>query len=116
MLETMSYRDELSSIWSDLYKDVNGFRPRYTDISNWSEQDFQSEINSLSLELDVIIKQEAERDKIMASQFEKVVSDVINSGAGNRETALRWLMDASEADGDWDYFCYLNELPYGYVK
>jgi len=25
-------------------------------------------------------------------------------------------MDASSADGDWDYFCYQNGLPYGYFK
>jgi len=25
-------------------------------------------------------------------------------------------MDASQADGDWEYFCFLNGLPYGYFK
>jgi len=26
------------------------------------------------------------------------------------------LMDASDANGDWDYFCFLNGLPYGYFS
>jgi hypothetical protein len=25
-------------------------------------------------------------------------------------------MDASNASGDWEYFCYLNGLPYGYFN
>jgi hypothetical protein len=37
-------------------------------------------------------------------------------GARDRETALRWIIDASPAAGDWEYFCFLNGLPYGYFK
>ena len=50
------------------------------------------------------------------SKFEETIKLVCESGAGDRETALRWLMEASEADGDWDYFCYLNGIPCGYVE
>ena len=39
----------------------------------------------------------------------------MESGAKIREVALGWLMDTSGANGDWEYFCFLNGLPYGYV-
>lgn len=105
----------VASIYSDIFKDVNGFRPRH-DVSGWNEADFQSAINNLQEELEVIIKEEAHTEKILVEQFEASVQNVINFGAGDRKTALRWLMDASEADGDWEYFCYLNGIPYGYFK
>jgi hypothetical protein len=37
-------------------------------------------------------------------------------GARDRETALRWIMEASTANGDWEYFCFLNGLPYRYFE
>ena len=58
-------------------------------------------------------------------KFCKRIEDTIKTGAGNRETALRWIMDAdlggvdvdaANANGDWEYLCYLNGLPYGYFK
>jgi hypothetical protein len=37
-------------------------------------------------------------------------------GARNRETALKWIMDASNANGDWEYLCHELGLPYSYFK
>lgn len=49
-------------------------------------------------------------------KFEQHVTNTICMGARNRETALRWIMEASNADGDWEYLCFLNDLPYGYFN
>jgi hypothetical protein len=35
-------------------------------------------------------------------------------GAGDRATALRWIMEASSANGDWEYLCWDLGLPYHY--
>jgi hypothetical protein len=37
-------------------------------------------------------------------------------GAGNYETALRWIHEADGTDGDDEYLCYHNGLPYGFFK
>ena len=42
--------------------------------------------------------------------------EIFQAGAGDRETALRWIMDASDCDGDWEFLCFHHHLPYGYFK
>jgi hypothetical protein len=49
-------------------------------------------------------------------RFSKRVQEVINMGAGNYETALRWIHEADGTDGDDEYLCYHNGLPYGFFK
>jgi len=67
-----------------------------------------------------IIKQEdiarkaAETEAI--DRFEQHVTNTICMGARDRETALRWIMDASNANGDWEYLCYDLGLPYHYFR
>ena len=48
--------------------------------------------------------------------FEIQVTRCKLNGAKSREMALRWLMEGSRADGDWEYFCFLNGLPYTYFN
>jgi hypothetical protein len=109
----ISERDSIMSVWSDCYKDVHGVRPRW-DVSGMTYEDFAAEIDVLQAELELVIQREREQEARAIAEFEQSVAVVIESGASDRETALRWLMDASEADGDWKYFCYLNGLPYEY--
>ena len=51
-----------------------------------------------------------------ALRFESRVESTIALGAGTRENAIRWMMDADNVNGDIQYFCYLNGLRYGYLK
>jgi hypothetical protein len=66
------------------------------------------------IEREEIARKEAEAEAIV--KFEQHVTNTICMGAKDRATALRWIMDAGHADGDWEYFCFLNGLPYGYFR
>ena len=48
-------------------------------------------------------------------RFEDRVLNLMHTGT-NRERVIAWLMDAEGVNGDFEYFCYLNGLPYGYFK
>jgi hypothetical protein len=48
-------------------------------------------------------------------KFEDSVTNLMHTGT-NRERVIAWLMDAENAGGDFEYFCYLNGLPYGYFN
>ena len=114
--EEMTRKEQLECIFWDAYKDAHGFRPRHIDVSAMTEQELEAELEYLGK---VIDEQETQRraDEAVASEkFEQHVINTICMGARDRETALRWIMDASSADGDWEYFCYLNGLPYGYFN
>jgi len=80
-------------------------------------EDFRKEFEYLRR---VILDNDARERKAQAAaarDFEARVGELIAVGAGNRETALRWIM---EADGngynDWEYVAFVNGLPCGYFR
>ena len=114
--EQMSDLEQAQCQYWDMYKDAYGVRPRGIDTSTWTLAEFQAEFADLG---QVINREEAQRkvaEKEAIEKFEKHVTDTICMGARNRETALRWIMDASNANGDWEYLCYDLGLPYQYFR
>lgn len=107
------------NIFSDLYKDANGFRPRghefyRADTTPERKQEIWDQ-TLRDLEQTIEWEKQAEAEAIVA--FEELVSLTIASGAGDRETAIRWIIEAEEdeyLDYDNSYFNYLYGLPYGY--
>ena len=114
--EQMSDLEQAQCIYWDMYKDAHGIRPRGIDTSTWTLEQFQQEFEYLGR---VIADNENQRKVFEADaieKFEKHVTDTICMGARDRETALRWIMDASNANGDWEYLCYDLGLPYQYFR
>ena len=107
--------NELAATYSDMYKDVHGFRPR-NNISDWTEQTFHNEIDWLSKELQTQIDEEKMYQSQNAADFEKRIIRTIEVGAGDRETALRWIHEAEDTNGDVDYLCYKLNIPYDYFS
>jgi len=114
--EEMTVLEQMQCQFWDMYKDAYGVRPRGIDTTSWTEADFEAEFQMLGkvIEQEDIARKEAEAEA--TAKFEQHVTNTICMGAKDRATALRWIMDASQADGDWEYFCFLNGLPYGYFK
>jgi hypothetical protein len=114
--EEMSVLEQMQCQFWDMYKDAYGVRPRGIDTTSWTEADFEAEFQMLGkvIEQEDIARKEAEAEA--TAKFEQHVTNTICMGARDRATALRWIMDASQADGDWEYFCFLNGLPYGYFR
>ena len=114
--EEMSPIEQAQCMYWDMYKDAYGVRPRGIDTSAWTLEEFESEFKTLAvvIEREEIARKEAEAEAIV--KFEQHVTNTICMGAKDRATALRWIMDAGHADGDWEYFCFLNGLPYGYFR
>jgi len=114
--EEMSELEQARETFWDMYKDAHGFRPRHVDTSGWTLAEFQAEFDYLG---GIIEQEEAHRKAEQAesiAKFEQHVMNTICMGARNRETALKWIMDASNANGDWEYLCYDLGLPYSYFK
>jgi len=114
--EQMTELEQAQAIFWDMYKDAHGIRPRGIDTGTWTLEQFQQEFEYLGR---VIADNENQRKVFEADaieKFEKHVTDTICMGARDRETALRWIMDASNANGDWEYLCYDLGLPYHYFR
>lgn len=112
--EEMSKLEQAQCIYWDMHKDAYGVRPRGIDTSAWTLEDFEAEFAILgkAIECEEMARKEAETEAV--KKFEQHVTNTICMGAGDRATALRWIMDASSANGDWEYFCYDLGLPYRY--
>jgi hypothetical protein len=110
------YREGVYQYISDASKDAVGFRMRY-DISEMTNQelselaDYWSERVCEAIAEEEIIQAEARKE------FEALVQSTIDSGAGDRETAIRWLMAAEDESDMWygeDYFKYTYNLGSNY--
>ena len=92
-ISNQSQFDETLMWVSDLYKDVNGFRPRGYNFQNWSFQELADFVTDLM----VINAKQAEEERAWEN---KAIEDVMSVGAEDKETAARWL---DQADA---YFMY----------
>lgn len=106
-----------SNTVSDLHKDAFGFRPSQNWWAAWNSMDDdvkQREWDRLLQCLEVENTRIAAHEKEMIAKFEASILGTIESGAKDRETAIRWLVDDVDCRGDLGYFAYLNGLPYNY--
>ena len=113
--EEMSTLEQYACQYWDMYKDAYGVRPRGVDTSTWTEAEFEMEFASLGA---VIAREEADRKVAEAEaivKFEDRVTSLMHTGTC-RERVIAWLMDAEHANGDHEYFCFTQGLPYGYFR
>jgi hypothetical protein len=114
--EEMTELEQMQCQYWDMYKDAYGVRPRGIDTSSWTAYAFQVEFEHLALTIQANDIARAEAEATAVKNFEQHVINTMCMGARDRETALRWIMEASNANGDWEYFCFLNGLPYRYFE
>ena len=113
--EEMSIVEQYASQYWDMFKDAHGVRPRGIDTSTWTEADFEVQFANLAkvIEAEEIARSQAQSRAIV--EFETRVANLMHPST-NRERVIGWLMDAESVNGDFEYFCYTQGLPYGYFR
>lgn len=107
-------------IFSDLYKDAYGSRPRdhvFYDADTTPEMKqkiWDQTCDDLSAEM----REEERREQQAFDQFVDYIQSMFDAGAPDYDTALRWIFDAedfSEFDLQYgaSYVCYNFGLNYG---
>jgi hypothetical protein len=114
--EEMSVLEQMQCQYWDMYKDAYGVRPRGIDTTNWTEEEFMAEFETLGkvIEREEIARKESETQASI--RFEAQIQSMISSGAKSREAALAWIHEAEGSNGDDEYLCFLLGLPYGYFR
>jgi hypothetical protein len=113
--EEMSELEQAQCTYWDMYKDAYGVRPRWIDTTKWTLEQFEAEFASLG---EVIEQAEIQRKAAEAqaiAKFENCVANLMHTGT-NRQRVIAWLMDAEGANGDFEYFCFTQGLPYNYFR
>ena len=98
-------REEMLSMMSDMHKDVYGFRGR-VNYSNYSMDELNAEVDFLQGIIEDDLKQQAVRQQQDIVVFKNLIQETIEHGAGNHETALRWLLEGSEYPQDIEMFVW----------
>lgn len=114
----MDYTFDVDTV-SDLHKDAFGFRPSELFWEEWigaTDAQKQEIWDSLERALEVSMEIERENEQRAIERFEALVRVNINAGAEDRETALRWIMDNTKCNGDWEFLCWEYGLPYRYFE
>ena len=112
--EEMSTLEQYACTYWDMYKDAYGVRPRGIDTTGWTEAQFEAEFVLLGESIDANYKDQLAREEVASHDFEMRVLNLLQTGAKDREMALRWIHEAEGSDGDDEYLCYLLGLPYRY--
>ena len=112
--EEMTVLEQYACTYWDMYKDAYGVRPRGIDTSAWTEEQFEAEFVSLSRTIDANYKEQLEQEERAMHDFEMRMLGLLQTGARDREMALRWIHEAEGTGGDDEYLCYTLGLPYRY--
>ena len=113
--EEMSTLEQYACTYWDMYKDAYGVRPRGIDTTDWTEAQFEAEFVYLGKAIEANYKEQLESEAKAIERFEAQVNSFIDSGAKDRETAIRWFHEAENTNGDDEYLCYCLGLPYRYL-
>lgn len=114
--EEMTELEQAQCQFWDMYKDAYGVRPRGIDTSGWTLVDFDREFASLSQVIDAEEAQRRQSEAEATVRVEKAINTLIRSGARDRATAIRWLHESHDTQGDDEYLCFQLGLPYGYFR
>ena len=94
-------KEDLFSYISDGFKDAHGYRPRGYDWMNMSVAELEAWADEVSEAVSASIREDEAAEAAAIASFEKSIAVAIAAGAGDRETAFRWLIDAEDLD-EWD--------------
>lgn len=103
--DELTEQEQLLQYISDMHKSAYGSRPR-GGYDHMSVEELKVELDKLSTIANEVYEQEKAQEELCADEFESLILSVQASGAGNRESALRWLLDSSDYGGDLEYFVW----------
>lgn len=88
-------KDDLYTAISDLSKSATGSRMRY-DISDMSIAELDDLVEYWGEASERACEEEREREHDAMVRFEATVMNLIECGAGDRETAVRWIREGQD--------------------
>jgi len=107
-------------IYSDLYKDVYGSRPRYAQFASMEE--FDADYERLVVRLNEQMEEEKKQQVINRDRFEQRIKDTMALVQGvDRVRAIEIIADAEGELEDMKFYGYERleycfDLGYGYIK
>jgi len=108
-------RDTLQEIIWEAAKVATGCKPRWIDFQGESIESLQRTAEMYDRWADDQVEMEAAIEAAAVAEYESEIQSFIEMGAGDRETAVRWYVEAWTADRyvqDVDCILYHSGMPY----
>ena len=107
-------RSNLITSVYEMHKDAYGVKGRHYDFDNMSNKELEEELDRLCAVAKAEREAEEQYEKETYENFEGRVAETLKMGAGNRETAIKWILQAEglENEKDAGYICYNLGLSY----
>ena len=100
------------NLYSDLHKDVYGFRARSWDkFYDSTDAEKQRIWDDLMTSLEVEINTQAAIQKQNAEELKERIQTLVQSGAGDVDTAAKWILLAHDLD-EYDLYHGLSYVSY----
>lgn len=130
LTEESKLRYDLAIYIYEGHKDAFGVKGRhyglftgegYEVAADWSTEDLKAEADRMEGWVIESIDEDKRREDAAVASFESTVATAIEIGAGDRETAIRWVKDAWREDGysEWygdEHLEYNLGVPFGFFK
>lgn len=104
------------SVLSDLHKEAFGFRPGVGYFAYWramTDEAKQAEWDHLCMSAEESERYECEAEARNYAAWQKRIETLVEYGAGDKATAIRWDMQAQKAEpGEVSFYCYACGLNY----
>lgn len=116
--DNLSELEQCAILYSDLHKDVYGFRPRH-DASDWTVDRYKENLDFLQGELEQKFDEHRDRRNEAFERFVKRVDDIMKVVIGcTHERAVEIIAESEDIDLRYDmgYFEYCMGLEYDVVK
>lgn len=111
-------RWNLETLVYECHKDAFGVKGRHYDFDSMTNEELEKELEFLSGVAKERMEEEERAEQAAYERFEEQVADTIKMGAGDRNTAIRWILNAEGLDKEYDmgYVCYCLGLSYNKQK
>ena len=110
MAYTTEQRGQLLSDISDAHKDAYGFRPR-KDSSNMSDEQIDAWYDDVCADANRVFEEEIQQNVESMSAWNARLNKIMEMGAGDRITAIKWDMQAYNTTSADDY-CWEANIPF----
>ena len=109
-------RDSLITSVYEMHKDAYGVKGRHYDFDNMSNKELEEELERLCKVAQAEREAEEKFEEAAYQTFLKRIAENIQIGASDKETAIKWILQAEglENEKDAGYICY--SLGLGYDK
>jgi hypothetical protein len=97
--EELTERERMLQVYSDFHKDAYGFRPRHINYYDFTTEQLKADFDHFREVCDENARLEEIAEAKAVAEFKAQIQRLIDMGAGDEETALRWLADSQDG---WD--------------